>query len=372
MIFLFDRNLVTILLIITSIISYFILYSSYFVFGETTTSPLYTSTRQFFDTNTGALLESSSSPEPNAFSILGGTNNCPNEIAIYVHGVWSSKESAKEQTERVHLSLDSLNYNIPVIGYTWDSDTSFSLVDPFLSQEGWAIAKIIAHNNGPLLANFITDFKHNCQNTDIRIIAHSLGSRVVLSALESLTANQNIPISDDTNKIIKSVHLLGAAMDNEEVSLNSIDSFNNPAPLFAIISCTVDTSGVKFAYGKAIEKEVEEFYNLVNSEDNVLQIFYRCAEGGNVALGQSGKQTFIQVQTPTNYHDVKDIEEEIKPILDANANNEIDFGLCNFFGFCFAAEGDNHAGYIGYRNLLNHNAISNDGVMDVVVDHWLS
>ena len=161
-------------------------------------------------------------------------------------------------------------------------------------------------------------------------------------------------------------------MDNEEVSLNSIDSFNNPAPLFAIISCTVDTSGVKFAYGKAIEKEVEEFYNLVNSEDNVLQIFYRCAEGGNVALGQSGKQTFIQVQTPTNYHDVKDIEEEIKPILDANANNEIDFGLCNFFGFCFAAEGDNHAGYIGYRNLLNHNAISNDGVMDVVVDHWLS
>ena len=193
-----------------------------------------------------------------------------------------------------------------------------------------------------------------------------------MSALEYLTTNENTPISNDTKKIIKSVHLLGAAMDNEEVSLNSIDSFNNPTPWYAIMSWTVDTSGVKVAYGQAIEKGVEEFYNLVNYEDNVLQIFYRCAEGGNVALGQSGKQTFIQVQTPTNYHDIRGIEEEIKPILDANADGQTDFGLCNFFGVCFADEGDNHAGYIGYRNLLNYNTINNDGVMDEIVDHWLS
>jgi hypothetical protein len=353
--------------------SYFSLYSYDFVFGEPTTSPLYTSTRQFFDTNTGVLLVSSSSPEPNASSFLDGTNNCPNEIAIYVHGVWSSEESAKEQTERLHLSLRSLNYNNPVIGYTWDSDTSFSLEDPFLSQKGWAIAKIIAHNNGPLLANFITDFKNDCQNTDIRIIAHSLGSRVVLSALESLTTNQATPITNDTNKIIKSVHLLGAAMDNEEVSLNSINGFNNPFPWYAIISCTADTSEVKFAYGKAIEKEVEQFYNIVNSEDNVLQFFYPCAEGGNKALGQSGKQPPpFQVQTPANYHDIRDIEEEIKPIFDANADGDMDFGLCNIFGFCSVDEGDNHAGYIGYRNPLNHNTIKNDGVIDVVIGHWVS
>ena len=44
---------------------------------------------------------------------------------MYVHGVWAPEDTAIEQTERVGLSLASLNNTIPLIGYTWDSDTVF-------------------------------------------------------------------------------------------------------------------------------------------------------------------------------------------------------------------------------------------------------
>jgi hypothetical protein len=259
--FLFPKNFIT-MLIAVSLISYLVLYSTSSIFGQpATAAPLYTSTRNFFDTNTGTLLHSGLSPEPSASSLFNQeANNCPNEVAIYVHGVWASEDSAKEQTERVGLSLASLNNTIPLMGYSWDSDTPFDPEDPSISQEGWNIAKIIAKKNGPLLAKFIIDFKDNCPNSEIRIMAHSLGSRVVLSALDYLFNHQNeFNINNQTSKIIKSVHLMGAAVDKEKISLNSIAGFNNPFPWFAIPSCTIDESGVKFAYGKSIQNIVEDF-----------------------------------------------------------------------------------------------------------------
>jgi hypothetical protein len=375
--FSFPKNFIT-MFIAALMISFFILYSASSIFGQpATAAPLYTSTRNFFDTNTGTLLHSGLSPEPPASSLFNQeANNCPNEVAIYIHGVWASEDAAKEQTERVGLSLASLNNTIPLMGYSWDSDTPFDPEDPSISQEGWNIAKIIAKKNGPLLAKFIIDFKDNCPNSEIRIMAHSLGSRVVLSALDYLFNHQNeFNINNQTSKIIKSIHLMGAAVDNEEVSLNSIAGLNNPFPWFAIPSCTIDESGVKFAYGKSIQNIVEDFYNLVNSEDNVLERFYPCAEGGNVALGQGGKDGDNSVQTPTNYHDIEGIEAEIKPGLDADADGESDFGLCffsPFFSACDRHKGDNHAGYMGYRDILHENAIDDDGVIDLVVQSWQS
>jgi hypothetical protein len=375
--FSFPKNFIT-MFIAALMISFFILYSASSIFGQpATAAPLYTSTRNFFDTNTGTLLHSGLSPEPPASSLFNQeANNCPNEVAIYIHGVWASEDAAKEQTERVGLSLASLNNTIPLMGYSWDSDTPFDPEDPSISQEGWNIAKIIAKENGPLLAKFIIDFKDNCPNSEIRIMAHSLGSRVVLSALDYLFNHQNeFNINNQTSKIIKSIHLMGAAVDNEEVSLNSIAGLNNPFPWFAIPSCTIDESGVKFAYGKSIQNIVEDFYNLVNSEDNVLERFYPCAEGGNVALGQGGKDGDNSVQTPTNYHDIEGIEAEIKPGLDADADGESDFGLCffsPFFSACDRHKGDNHAGYMGYRDILHENAIDDDGVIDLVVQSWQS
>ena len=370
--FLLHKNFIT-MLIATSMISYFIIYSASSIFGQSANAtPLYTSTRHLFDRDTGALLQSGLSPEPSASSLFNHGNNCPNEIAMYIHGVWAPEDTAIEQTERVGLSLTSLNNTIPVIGYTWDSDTDFSETDASISQKGWKIAKIIAKENGPFLAKFVIDFKNNCPNSDIRIMAHSLGSRVVLSALDYLSNHQNeFDNSNQTSKIIKSVHLMGAAVDNEEISMNSIDHLNNPLPWSGIQSCTIDESGVKFAYGEDIQNMVEDFYNLVNSEDNVLEFFYPCSEGGNEALGQSGKDVDNSVQTPTNYHDIEGIEAQIKPGLDADANGEADFGLC-LFAVCSSFEGDNHAGYMGYRDRFDEDTIDDDGVIDLVVQQWQS
>lgn len=46
-----------------------------------------------------------------------------------------------------------------------------------------------------------------------------------------------------------------------------------------------------------------------------------------------------------------------------------DFGLCNAIGFCRVDIGDNHAEYIGFRNLINTSLIADDGAIDVVMSH---
>ena len=75
--------------------------------------------------------------------------------------------------------IEKSGSNIPVIGFSWDSNTA-------IDELGWNIAKSIANQNGPNLAKFIVDFKDKCPNDELRIIAHSMGSRVTLSAIQSL------------------------------------------------------------------------------------------------------------------------------------------------------------------------------------------
>jgi hypothetical protein len=134
--------------------------------------PFIASTRGFFDVDTGEAIQERNLPS--AKSILN-INNCPPELAIYVHGVWTDEDEAQEQTERVSLSIRKEGSNIPVIGFSWDSDTAFSPNNIDLSQTGWRIAKQIANENGPILAKFIDSFKDECQGSKLRIIAHSLG-----------------------------------------------------------------------------------------------------------------------------------------------------------------------------------------------------
>jgi len=174
------------------------------------------STRGFFDTETGertALGERSSQAEAN-FRL--DTQNCPEELAIYVHGVWATRQDAINQYDRVVDSAfgPNNNYLIPIILFSWDSDTNFS-------SSGWRTAKGIADENGPLLANSILGLKNDCPQLGVRIIAHSLGTRVIFNALASLDTNQEW---NSNNFKIASVHLMGAAIDNEEVSKRSSDT----------------------------------------------------------------------------------------------------------------------------------------------------
>jgi esterase/lipase superfamily enzyme len=73
----------------------------------------------------------------------------------------------------------------------------------------------------PHLAKFIIDTMNKCkqqpaEEIKIRLIAHSLGTRVVLSSLDSLNKNQSW---NNSNFAITSVHLVAAAVDDEEVSM---------------------------------------------------------------------------------------------------------------------------------------------------------
>jgi esterase/lipase superfamily enzyme len=149
--------------------------------------------------------------------------------------------------DRARLSLGSLGYSSPIVGFSWDSDTK-------ISNDGWNNAQIIAKENGPKLAQFVVDLKEKCPQIKIRMIAHSLGARVVLSSLDSLNYNQ---ARNSGNFHVESVHLMGAAVNRNEVSKNAAD--------------IVSRDGIHSSYGKAIEEEVLHFYNLVNREDDALE-----------------------------------------------------------------------------------------------------
>jgi hypothetical protein len=309
---------------------------------------------------------------------LGCSQEQEREVVIYVHGVWTAKdrtdevakqmfENLPEIVDRARLSLDSLSYGFPVIGFSWDSDTE-------ISSSGWNYAKIIAKENGPKLAQFILDLKESCPQNEIRLIAHSLGAMVVLSSLDSLHSNQ---IWNGNNFEIASVHLMGAAVDNEGVSKNPSDTGDSP-----------DDDAI--VYGQVIEEEVAHFYNLYNSEDDALEpgyfnpwyfdcsfnyfenqpIYYPCFEQ-DLALGQGGIQTttISNIDRPQNYLDIP-VRQEIQKIIDADADGTCDLMYRNFWfprgWVCTIIQtGDNHLGYVGFRSVEN---LGDYGAMDIVVN----
>ena len=324
------------------------------VFGQATAFTT-SSARGFFDVGTGEKIQPPTGTFPNISEILDvDGKGCPGETAVYVHGVWANENQAWEQGERVFLSLKDSGYDIPVVGYSWDSDTSFSLFNPNVSKQGWEIAKEIANGNGQLLAQVILDYKQACPNDNVRIIAHSLGARVTLAALQSLHSNPEWTSNLDNE--IKSVHLVGAAVNNEQVSTNPNDCSSNDLPL----PCS----------GEAIDAEVGTFFNLYNPEDNMLQFVYDEVEG-HKALGWCGEEGGIgttscseanNISEPEKY-DEYSVTNELPPFADSNGNFMCDDIVCMIVN-----TGDNHYGYLGYRSFTI--PIIDNGAMDKVAEDW--
>lgn len=325
------------------------------------------STRNHFSVSTGEAMVNDSFY--NIFNFSPQITSCPPEVATYIHGVWvgdNSLENPNEIFDRLKLSLQSNGYNFPLIGYSWDSDTEISPL-------GWNTAKHIAAENGGRLGIFIMDYKQQCPQTEIRVIAHSLGSRVVLEALDYL--NNNIVWNNNGLKI-SSVHLIGAAVDNEEVSTDPND--RNDDNLFLGAS-SYDPS-VKSTYGISIGKQVDKFHNLYNEGDNALEVrasnaYYPFFER-DFALGNDGADSFSN--PPPNYLEYS-VKDQITDIGDADADNDCDLQgdewVPNWFGFgswqhvCTLKEiGDNHFGYIGFR--ANETEIIDDGAVNRIVNDW--
>ena len=296
------------------------------------------STRGHFDTTNGQ--ENIGHRLPTAAHLIRELDQiCPGEIAIYVHGVWASQQSALEQVKRVDISLRQGNdYDVAIVGFSWDSDTN-------LNSDGWNTAKEIANKNGELLADLIVDYKDECPNDNVRLIAHSLGSRVILAALQSL--------HDETRgSIIRSVHLMGAAVDQEQVSTNDRLCLSNIPPL----PCS----------GAAIQSTVQtNLYNLQNYEDNVLAV-YGLYEKGN-ALGSFGSYG----REPDNYEEYS-VLFRIPPISNADGDPNTDCSDSNIGQSGWALHvgwGDNHCGYMGFRTLPPSDPLK-DGAIEDVVRNW--
>jgi len=330
--------------------------------GQTSTNilqfPSIVSTRDHFNRVTGGLVAGHNEKDYVASNIPGLQGGvCPPEIVIIVHG-WNNNEAgAVERFDRAKLSLEHNNYHNPVVGFKWDSNTTTQNI-----KAGWSIATLIAKENGPKLAQFILDYLNACSNSHsyVRIIAHSLGSRVVLSALDSLHNNAEW---NNKNFTIMSIHLLGAAVDDEEVSKDPLYIVNNAS----IVNDTLqwyDVYGIKSAYGKAIENEVLNFYNLFNPADTTLLYVYSSVEHDN-ALGLKGAQ--INVTKLSNYKEMN-IQNKIPPLCRADGKT-IDL---LFEQGQNVSRGQDHAGYFGFRDPADYNALKDDGAINAVVRDWNS
>ena len=338
------------------------------------------STRNHFD-GLGNLATHDRSYDQFDFRNLG----CPQEVVVYVHGVWTSKDKATEEQKsmldnapeifnRASASLGSLGYTFPIIGFSWDSDTE-------ISSGGWEHAKKIARDNGPKLAQFLIDLENICKQQapdkeiKIRLIGHSLGSRVILSSLDGLANSNQLQYK------IASVNLMGAAVDNDEVSKNPNDVL------------IADNDNIKSAYGKDIEKTVLKFYNLVNTEDDALEpgnyiynwfaeniyyfnynflenqpVYYPYFEQ-HLALGQNGIQSDIfERDIPQNYIDIIGIEQEIPNLPNANGDTRCDLINPVNNECTITKNGDNHLGYAGFID--GSGIFRNNGAMDVLFNSW--
>jgi len=290
------------------------------------------STRGNFDLQTGELNTPHNTEDYSCLNVPGfGGIIRPDidnyELILYIHGAWSGPISTREQLGRIKLSLKSNGYIDPVIAYSWDSNT---VINP----SGWAVAKSIANQNGPKLAKFLTDYKVSYPNDNIRIIAHSLGAGVVESALISLDNNQTWKNNSAYN--ITSIHLVGAAISNTAASKNK-------------------------PFGIAIDNIVNSFYNLYNSEDNVLQTLYVNTENEN-PLGLYGIKN--GEPSPTRYTEY-DVKSEIPPLKNANGMYQplSDKSVTGW--------GDNHSGYIGFRKRYPLNkSLKDDGAVNLIVRDW--
>jgi hypothetical protein len=207
------------------------------------------------------------------------------------------------------------------------------LLDSVGIPENWETAKNNARENGLYLAQFIMAFKNKCENTDIRLIAHSLGASVVDQSLVILD------VSPSWNSKIASAHLLGAAGINNRVLGNNT------------------------FLGNATENVVEKFYNLYNPQDEGLKVNQEVDNYQPLGLVGAPKGTVL-----SNYNDTN-VVYEIPPLSDADGDGNTKE--------CFEdiqpsrLWGNNHCGYIGFRNSTT-GALTDDEVMDIVVRDWIS
>lgn len=196
-------------------------------------------------------------------------DTAPDEIAVFVHGFLVDREQANATFRIVRDTLDFYGYEAPLVGFTWDSDRVLAIDD-------WYPTVAVARRNGRRLAAFVRDYRRANPDAEVRLVGHSLGAQIALSALERLSGG------DDC---VDSVTLLGGAVDDD-------------APSFGVGD-----------YGEAIATAADRVDNYHSRNDDRLRRYYPAFEF-DVPVGTAGADG----DTPANYtdHDVSEVDGHLR------------------------------------------------------------
>ncbi|MCV0430242.1 DUF726 domain-containing protein [Nitrosopumilus sp.] len=165
------------------------------------------STRGYYDLSNGTTLKNNSYytyPKKDFKKLIGSR-----EFTIMIHGLRNDNSGAVAKVVLAKKQLRKLGYVYPVIGYSYDSNTTGAHLIKH-AKHALAVGQKIAKKNGRNLGKFIEDFKLSSPKTKIRLMGHSLGSQVILSTLEYLEKKK------ENHGIVEAVYFFGASI-NEDV-----------------------------------------------------------------------------------------------------------------------------------------------------------
>ena len=173
------------------------------------------STRGFYNLDSGITIKNQSYhlyPKRSFDALIGAK-----EITIMIHGLRNNAPGALTKFVIAKKRLAHLGYKNPVVGYSYDSNTTGAQYISY-ALHALRIGLIIAGKNGRNLAKFVTDFKQKSPETKIRLMGHSLGAHVILSMIKYLARNAK-------NKgIIEAVYFFGGSIPSD--ALNPKNGFH--------------------------------------------------------------------------------------------------------------------------------------------------
>ena len=164
------------------------------------------STRGYYDLLTGKTIKTNSYylyPKK-SFDKLSKSK----EITIMIHGLRNDNAGAIAKVHLAKSRLKKLGYSHPVIGFSYDSNTTGAHLIKH-AKRSLRVGQMIAKKNGRNLGKFIEDFKKTNPDVKIRLMGHSLGSQVILSTVEYLFKNKT------NHGVIDSVYMFGASITED-------------------------------------------------------------------------------------------------------------------------------------------------------------
>ncbi|WP_435097553.1 alpha/beta hydrolase [Halarchaeum sp. P4] len=205
--------------------------------------------------------------------VPGVDTDAVDDLFVYVHG-WNNAESdARTKFDTADAAFSKAGYTGTLVGFTWDSDVGGGV------DMGWEESKDAADLNGPKLAAFCRDYADAASSPRIHLVSHSLGARVLFGALRALRSADWGPDGQQ----VTSVHLLGAAVDNETPTAEDTANY------------------------RATRDVPEAAYNYHSEDDDTLRSFYNAYEVDQ-ALGETG---FEDGNTVPDSYDEYDATDEV-------------------------------------------------------------